>query len=245
MNEKTQRVGIEISGPKLKADKFIRAVRDFLDIIEDVATQVSKNRNAVSWLISVESGSARILARPEVAEDKYKPLVPNIFEAIKNGAVALESHAEIPEFFSETSLEKMRDLASIVDGKRHEIDTVKIIVDDSATSVSHHTFANVEDILGPKSTALGSVEGRLEMITLRGGYMGVYDDLTDRRIRCDFPSEILELIKPALGKRVSVFGVVSYRRDGEPITIRVQEFKVLSKEGLPTFDDVKGILKDA
>lgn len=244
MGEK-QKIGIEISGPKIKSDKFVRAVSDFIDMVGDVAAQVSKNRNAVSWIISVEAGSARIFAEPEVTDEEYVEFVPRIIKAVENGAVSLESGSETPEFFSESSLEKMRDLASIVDGKRHEIDTVKIIVNGSTVNVSHHTYANVEDILGPKTSALGSVEGRLEMITLRGSYMAVYDDLTDRRIRCYFTDQMLEEIKIALGKRVSVYGIVSYRRDGEPVSVRVQEFKVLTRDGLPTFEDVKGILKDA
>ena len=38
-------------------------------------------------------------------------------------------------------------------------------------------------------------------------------------------------------------GTVHYRRDGAPVKIDVDEVRVLGKrEGLPTFEDVQGIL---
>ena len=74
--------------------------------------------------------------------------------------------------------------------------------------------------------------------------MAVYDDLTDRRIECHFSKKMKETVKPALGLRVSVYGIGSYRRDGQQVSIHVKEIKVLSEDNFPTFEDMKGILKD-
>lgn len=244
MKQDTHLVRLKLSGPKITSEKFVRGVSSFLGMVSDVSSKVAKNRNAVSWVISVESGSDIIVAEPLPVKESDAEFIPSILKTIKSAADSLERGSEPPEDFPESSLEKMRDLASILGGKDHEIESVKIIIGDVPVNISHHTTASVDDILGAKSEAFGTIEGKLEMVTLRGGYMAVYDDLTDRRVKCIFKSDLLEEIKPALGKRVSVYGLVSYRQDGIPVSIRIQDFRILSKDDLPTFEDVRGILGD-
>ncbi len=244
MNEEIKRVALEISGPKITSGDFARGVSAFLDVVEDLTNQISQKKKAISWVISVEPGSATIIATAEPADIAYVDFVPPVLEAIKNGATRLESSAEQPEFFSEYTLGRMRELASIVDGKKRGIDSVRIIVDGTAVGISHHTVANVNDILMLKQ-ALGSVRGRLETLSMHQGFkVVVYDDLTGRGIQCFLEPEMLEDIRSAFGKRVSVYGIIKYRKSGEPESVRVQEYRVLTREGLPSFEDVKGILKD-
>ena len=99
----------------------------------------------------------------------------------------------------------------------------------------------MEAILKAHSKALGSIEGRLQMISKRKGL--IYDDISDRTIVCHFSQKIQDEIVSASGKRVSAYGIISYRESGEPASIKVQDFRILSRDNLPTFEDMKGILK--
>lgn len=243
MKQEERRITLELAGSKITSDKFLRAISAFFGVVNDVTNQVSKKQNALAWVVSVEAGSARIVATAEPIDPDDIDTIPPVLRAIREGAASIETSSEVPRYFSEAGLQRMRELASI---RSREIDTVKLIVDGAPVRLSHHTTAHVDDILGVKSKALGAIEGKLQMMTQRGGLkFAIYDDLTDRRVECSVTPEMFEEIKAAFGKRVSVYGIVSYRGNGVPDNIKVQEFRVLSKENLPTFEDVKGILKDA
>ncbi len=245
MNKNRHRVALQIEGPRITSEKFARGVSAFVGIVNDIAGQVSKKKDAITWVISVEQGSAMIVAEPQANDAADVDMIPPVLKAIGAGASSLEISSEVPPYFSERALEKMRDLASITDGKDQGISFVKIIIDHEPVRVSSQTTAHVDDILGVKATALGSIEGRLEMLTRRGGYKcAVYDDLSDRRVECFFSPEMKEQVKSAWDTRVSVYGIISYRKTGEPVSIKVQDFRQLSASDLPSFDDMKGILKD-
>lgn len=244
MKQKAEyKVTLELDGPKITSDKFVRAVNAFFGMVNDVSKQVSGKNSALSWVVSVESGSARINAMPEPTELSDWDTIPPILKAIEESTTSIESGSDIPRYFSDHGLERMRDLASIKDDG---VSSIRLIVDNTTVNISHYTTAHVDDILGEKSKALGTIEGKLQMITERGGFkFAIYDDLTDKRVECHVSPEKFEDIKNAFGKRVSVYGIVNYRESGIPNSVKVQEFRVLSKKNLPTFEDMKGILKDA
>ena len=71
----------------------------------------------------------------------------------------------------------------------------------------------------------------------------VQDPITHNSIRCDIEEEDVEKYLAAFRKRVSVYGEIRYRKDGQPVSIAVREFRVLRESHeLPRAKDVKGIL---
>lgn len=93
----------------------------------------------------------------------------------------------------------------------------------------------------------GSVEGRLQTVSERGGFKFViYDILWDRPIRCHLPETLIDRAMEAFGHRVEVYGLVTYRRDGKPLSIKVDAIEPLTvNRHIPSFREVYGILRDS
>lgn len=235
---------LEIDGPKITADKFARGVNAFVHLIGDVADNVADKRNALRWIVSVEPGSILIKVIPE-SDKAPSDIIPSTIKAIGDGIDVIENRAERPRYFSDNALKNVQELASILDGTNQGLESVKIWMNGKPNSLSNKSIANIKALLETYTTAIGSVEGKLEMITERGGLLfNVYDFLTDTPVKCSFKEELIPQITSAFGKRVSVYGVIKYRRGGIPISIQVENFRVLGRDKLPTFEDVRGILKD-
>ncbi len=243
MNSQNQ-VILEISGPRITADKFSRGVRAFFDFIDELAREVSGKIKPVQWIVSAQEGSIKLIAKPE-PEEASPDAISSVLKAIENGVKMIEGSASRPECFSDKVLKDLQKLASICDGNG-DLDRVRIWVNQSPNEISTKIASNVNSILGIHFSDLGAIEGRLQMISERGGLrFAVYDSLTDRRVRCYFDEDLLEKIIFAFGKRVNVYGMIRYRQDGEPITISVEDFKVLRpRNELPTPEEVRGILRE-
>lgn len=85
-----------------------------------------------------------------------------------------------------------------------------------------------DTLLGVHTKAMGSIEGRLQSITERSGLrVSVYDSLTDKAIHCYINDDLMQEAMKAFGKRVNVFGMISYDKAGNPKRIKVEEMFVL------------------
>nr|VFK07016.1 MAG: hypothetical protein BECKLPF1236A_GA0070988_100067 [Candidatus Kentron sp. LPFa]VFK28247.1 MAG: hypothetical protein BECKLPF1236C_GA0070990_100627 [Candidatus Kentron sp. LPFa] len=91
----------------------------------------------------------------------------------------------------------------------------------------------------------GSIEGRLDMVTLRGNqHFNVYEPIWDEPIRCNVNDDLIEEAAKYFGRRVAVYGMVRYQEDGSPISITVEEIAPFPDAAeIPDFRDLKGILK--
>lgn len=93
------------------------------------------------------------------------------------------------------------------------------------------------------TTALGSVEG--ELILLPSGLCVVVDSISGAPVLCIIESFVFILpFTRAVGKRVSVSGVIGYAIDGTPAQIIVDTIRVFPDEkDLPSAEEIRGILK--
>lgn len=239
------RVTLQICGQRVTSEKFAKGVLAFLSMLEEVSSDVTNKKGAITWVVTVQSGSSMLVAEAEPKKPAYADYVLPILQVIQGGLESLEHGTEVPHQFK-GSLENAKDIASLHDEKDKGITGINLIVDNSPIEITHNIFSHVEDIINvSQAKALGTIEGQLEMVTKRGGYKcAVYDELTDKRIECIFNRKIKENIRDAWDSRVSMYGIITYDASGQPTSIRVQEFRRLGEGKLPTFEDVKGIYKD-
>ncbi|MFL5781020.1 MAG: hypothetical protein ACJ760_06900 [Thermoleophilaceae bacterium] len=117
---------------------------------------------------------------------------------------------------------------------------------EASAEVSANTAEHVKRLLVPKSTAIGSIIGRLEVLSLHKGYrFTVFDDVTKRGVRCAFRPERLEEIKAALPARVRVAGIIHRNAKGQPLRVEKAQLTLLQTEGdLPTIEELVGIDPD-
>ena len=107
--------------------------------------------------------------------------------------------------------------------------------------------AHVDEIMGVSGHAAGALEGRLETITIHGrNAFTIYDPLRRGGTRCICDLETLNDIGGLLGRRVLVYGDIGYNKGGEPITIRVEQFRLLrDRDDLPQPHDLRGMFAES
>ena len=165
-------------------------------------------------------------------------------KAIGDGLEALEKRAERPPFWSDNALRKAKDLAEVLDPASGALDHVSVSADHKARGITRKVGTHVDALIGSEYKSLGTLEGRLRTVTEAGGmHFVIQDPITHTNVRCYFEEEDAEQYISAFRRRVSVYGEIRYRKDGEPVSIAVREFRVLREASeLPSAKDVRGIL---
>lgn len=235
---------LEIDGPRITAEKFEAGIDAFLTILKDVSKDVTGKTRAVKWFVSVSPGSIKIEFTPQ-ARDIAPATLNSVVDTIEYGIVSVEADATLPPHFSERAMTSVRKLAAILDGTHRDLDRVQIWRNGTPHPISTRALANVDSFYGIESRDWGTIEGILDGVYDRQGLKcTVLDILTNRRVKCFVGDDLLDEVLDAFDKRVSVSGVIRYRRHGEPDSIDIQEFSLLpAPEELPTFEEVRGILK--
>lgn len=224
----------------------IRAEDDFLSVIMEVSRGVTELRGEpFRWLLAHAATNGVIRLRLRAVsqnEDAVVTQLPDLANAVITGFATIERNAVRPPFFTDSALEKVRDLADLTP----DIGLLRVVNGHVSTSVTSGSSEHVQEILGTRYSSVGSIEGRLEGVNLhdrRSFY--VYDSLDGRRIQCEFGTRVpIEDLAKALIRRARVFvyGVVNYRSDGEIASVHADEIFVIPPDDeLPTADDVRGI----
>jgi hypothetical protein len=241
--EAARQLTLKIEGPRITADRFLKAVSSFVALINEVSETVTSERNAFRWLVSVEAGSAIVHFKPE--PNRANPdLAASSIKAINNGISAIRKRPERPPYFSDNALRKVKELADVLDADSHTIDHMSVAADNAAIELTRAISVNVDELIGAEYRALGSIEGRLRTVTEAGGvHFVVQDGVTHNNVRCFFDLDRADEYMGAWRKRVSVYGEIRYRRDGVPVSINVHRFRVFKDDSeLPSVKDVRGIL---
>jgi hypothetical protein len=240
--EEKSRLTLDLEGPKITSDRFLRAVDSFFAIVDEVTRQIAGRGAQVKWVVSAKGGSIHLSAAPETTQAEVAIKVPRIVRAVKSGIGLVSRRAERPRYFTDEALRHVRELAS-VPGAR-QIETAQVTLANSTAKLTRKTVANIDALLGSAIQDYGTLEGRLLVLSAQGGFsIHVVDPLTDRGVRCWLTDTLFEDAIRAFRKRVSVTGLIHYRRDGQPNSIEVEELSVFPERSeLPTAEEVHGIL---
>lgn len=101
-------------------------------------------------------------------------------------------------------------------------------------------------LMARATVAIGSVEGSLEAVTIRGEKAFVVSDtITGRRIECVCADrEVAERALEFLGEVVCVAGEVRYGADGRPTSVAVASLRRLGGEGCVQPEDLRGLFAE-
>ena len=95
------------------------------------------------------------------------------------------------------------------------------------------------------SVALGSLEGRIEALTVHGAItFSIYDSTTNQLIPCECSRETLDAAMQHFEKRVSVCGEIRFNARGEATSMKVDEVHPLGTGPLPQTKDILGLFAD-
>jgi hypothetical protein len=163
-----------------------------------------------------------------------------------HGLDEVASGGEAPSQFGRPIFETLRVFASAVGaGVRSAV----IASDGKMVVVDVEARRRIESVFGQDTTSEGTADGMLEAINIHGktNAFNLYPIVGASRISCRFTEDMLQSIKPALGRYVAVQGELKYRwRERHPYEAVVNKIEILpSWEEQPSFIDILGMAPDA
>ncbi len=235
---------LEIEGMGVTAGRFLRGVEAFFGLVSEVTKRVCVDRPRIEWLVQVRAGSNLVGVRAAPAYPAPQ-MIDAVLRIVRDGIETLEDRSEEPLHFSAPATKHLRNLGRIASTDEKDDTRVRVWVKQQRLDVTHKSVAHVAALLREVSTDYGSVEGRLQVASERRTlHFTVYEPVWDKPIWCDIPEEMLDDALKLFGKRIEVYGLIRYRRDGSPLSVKVEEIIPFpSQDKLPSAADVRGILK--
>jgi uncharacterized protein YxjI len=241
---------MRIKDKMISIDRVYEAQRHLSNVLHEI--DKSKNlqkKTTVSWIVTdAQSGSYSVTIEGVGSNlsDIADKQIAGYLESLDTGLKLLDREAIRPPFFSDSLLQSVKALGKFsVDGAGIELLNERFGV----INLTQEITLNVEKLIDAKYKSFGSVEGRLNVIDVRGKLplFKITDPLTLGTIECRFDIENLEKAKEALGKRVYVYGQIWAREDGTRIKIDVDRDEIdifPSEDELPSIKAISGLWKE-
>lgn len=253
------RLSLRIDGD-ITIEAFRDALANFLHLLREVEESVAGERSVRWTLEALHHGSLAVMTwkgvpRPQrkkkvqVVKPDYAPIVGG---ALISGVRKLERGEGRPEAFTDEALDATLNLARVK--MRPGINALSLIGENGAAAdkeaeepnvleVTERVAASVNEIIAPRYTAPGAIEGTLQAISSRGRlYFVIYDSVFGARVRCDIPDTLKPRALASFDERVLVTGMVSRDAQGHPRLIKAQEIERIGSEGLPS--SIRGLDPD-
>ena len=226
-------------------EHFLAAVQAFFGYVTEIGEQVAPDDEVPRWVVRVREGSNLLALEPA---DHRTPWHASVLVQAGERYLTLVEDGIPASKLSEAAIGHLNTLSNLASGPRGKPTYLRLWVQRKPIEIDATVAAKVreEETLGYKD--FGTIEGRLVAVQEgnRGGLQfRVKDSLMKQTVRCYLTEEQLEEAFKHFRQRVEISGVISYRRDGTPTSIRVERIERLPDDSeLPTAEDVRGILRN-
>ncbi|MCY4001253.1 MAG: hypothetical protein OXF84_10670 [Bacteroidetes bacterium] len=227
--------------------EFHDSVKEFLRLITSISKHISPKIGSTAWEISTLQGEKVILASAISDHERVIEAVDKTISAIGRGLQDLESGSgnEWPDCFLEGAVKNVRNLARLVESD-NSVENILIQSGEFSISISARIAQNAQKLIEPQTihSAYGNVEGKLSTITKRKGFrLAVLRTLDGKSVSCEpAESNIESEAMNALGKRVSVEGMIEYNGKGIPTKVHAERIRVFRPDAeltpLPEIKDL-------
>jgi hypothetical protein len=239
------KVVLTLKGDFIPVATFVEAASRLCALLAEVDSSIS-GRHSLEWGVAgLRTSSAVLEATPRVLRDDYPDNGPEVISAVVTGMRQIDRQATRPQFFSDEALEDAKQLAAILNGDIDRVELRAVVqgMPSITASVTQRVAANVNELIGPRYTALGSIEGTMELVSIHGTvYFNIYDLLARRKVRCICDRDVLNELIGSLGKRLLVYGEIRFNAAGLPVSIRVEKVRILRERAeLPQPSDLDRI----
>ncbi len=222
---------ISLSGDHIDAKTFLDAVTNAVKLLRAV-----EGGSAIRWRLGTlrYSSPATIgfVGEPKRRDSQYRP--EYVGQTLIAGLESLEGN-QSPKGFPEEALELAKKLSGLKGqgGVSNVVLTARNgDVALRTVPLTQRTAATVEDIIGTKYESLGSIEGRLEVVSSHGGIFrcNVYERTLLKAVRCDVPERLRREVLELFDREVIASGTVS--RDGAGIArhIALESIRPIERE---------------
>ncbi|MFH1158106.1 MAG: hypothetical protein V1721_04385 [Pseudomonadota bacterium] len=230
---------LELDG-KQNSIKFLKAVSAFIKFVEEVTKASAGEQPRPEWTVQVKGGSNLVGLVPTPGFSSA--IVQNTLTLVKSGIDSIGTNAFVSDEFSEEALQQLRKLAEISDDET----TARIWVRKFPVRITKKIASAIAEMMGSSYQDYGSVEGRLQVVSERGAYSAeITDPLSKKPVKCHLNRELIKESLSLFGQRVAAYGKIHYRKDGNIVSIDVEEFTPFPPpEKIPSFVKVHGIFRD-
>lgn len=220
--------------------RFREAVSAFFELIESVSKESCPDK-PIKWKISVEHGSARVIAHADPGSKEAAV----VLKSLHAGVAELEKGdiENAPLHFSERAIRAARKL-SVVRERGDEMIPVSLLVGNKRNEITAKTAAAASNLVDTAYQSYGSIEGKLLMLSDEDGFkFAVQQKLFDRRVICFVAEALVPEAIAAFRRRVRVMGRIQYNRVGNPVSLDVGEIIIMPQNSdLPSVAEMRGIL---
>lgn len=229
-------------GDALSPEEFMSAVRHFLGYVAEITDAQSGDGSEVAWTVRVQEGSVLIGVEPN--QNAPSSRLSMIYQKAEFAALALAAGDAKGAELSEKGVGHLKALSEL-SSKRPNGKGIRLWVQRRPISIGPSIARFVRDDWESGYRDHGTLEGRLERISDASGSVkiAIKDFLFAKSIVCSVPEALLEKALSSFRKRVEVEGIISFRRDGSPVSIEAQAIEILPEDDeLPSASDVSGIM---
>jgi hypothetical protein len=171
-----------------------------------------------------------------------RPLdVDRYFSAVRK----VLDRGDAPRELGRAVFDTLKEFVSVIGrGVRESV----LQIGESEIHIEPQARQRLETVIEPDYTIEGTVDGMLEAVNIHGNrnQFVLYPIIGPNRVNCYFPEEMLDQIRPNLGKYAIVTGKLKYRwREKFPFEARATHLEHVSESEQPYLPDVIGIAPDA
>lgn len=232
---------LEIS-EAISPERFLAAVRAFFGYIEEVGNAIKSEGENLSWTVRVREGSSLIGVDPTPSASRQ--LIENVYAKVEESIRHLDNGDIAGARLPDAALKHLLTLAEFAERPRIKSNPLQMWVRRKPVAMGHIIGRVIREDRQADYSDYGTIEGRLETIQDRGKLeIRIRDVMFRQVVSCHFTEEMLPEVFENFRKRVEVSGVIHFRKNGAPISIKVEEIVRLPDDSeLPTATDVRGIL---
>lgn len=234
-------ITLEIDEEVISISDYKKASDSFLELVKELSKNIANGKTLDSdWQVKVYAGSIGVGVFPSQTNYYADQVRCAIVEGVKSLSEGIR-----PMGFSDKAIGHVKSLASLFKKADNPNPKVRIWSKrNESVNMERSIAATVDSLLEASYEEDGSVDGILERIDAHGalGFV-VYDVIDERAIRCEISEKDIPVALQSFRERIEVIGLVKYRKDGMPVSIRASKIiKFPKKSEIPSLAEMRNML---
>jgi len=236
----TNTITLQLEGERIPAQVLHYRIRNFVDILREVAQSVTENRDTsspdstpITWIVdSIRSDSpvTMTLRAESTTMNIERHVSDRIIETVATGLTAIEAETTVIDLPPHFSLQTLDEIHHLIRRGKDGVTGVSVYTPGRTIVFTVLADRNIYRFLVPARESYGSVEGILDMVSAAGRMprFGVRDRLSGRTIHCSIPHARLNDVLTVFNRRVSVVGRIRTNERGDVLSVTMDDVIALT-----------------